>query len=514
MASDHKPNAYSPMEKPSPGLQGYESSYMRDGGISPPDLEATLSKEEEARASSIAELDIKQEIDYRTCSWQKVSTGVPGRHEIRNMTYPEVRDVCDIAGYLFGNSKIVYVLTAAMFLLNNTFIMVSIGVTHCNMPHWTTVSANAKMQGLHCLVGAEYLNTMTNHATCTIVFSIVTAIVSYFFTLPRTLRGLSHLGVASAIFTFVSVLTATIFSAIEPHPANYPSQGEPKFLLWPAKGTTFVSGMNAFMNISYTFVGQITLPSFIAEMKNPRDFPKSLWAVTICEVILFGVVGSVIYAYTGTQYMTSPAFGAISNTVYKKISFSFMVPTLVFLGVLYASVSARFIFFRIFHNSKHKNAHSVKAWSTWCAILAVLWVLAFIVAEVIPFFSDLLSIMSSCFDSFFGFIFWGVAYMRLHKEKYGPGFYKNRGFKGWFGFVLNIVIILIGFFFLGPGTYVSYHWTADCSRALLTSPFLAGIGKSRRQQLSGRPIRLTILVRRQRHITSLRGRRKNITSLG
>lgn len=45
----------------------------------------------------------------------------------------------------------------------------------------------------------------------------------------------------------------------------------------------------------------------------------------------------------------------------------------------------------------------------------VTWILAFIIANVIPFFSSLLSLMSSLFDSFFGFIFWGVAYFRMRK---------------------------------------------------------------------------------------------------
>ena len=102
----------------------------------------------------------------------------------------------------------------------------------------------------------------------------------------------------------------------------------------PLKGTTFVAGMNAFLNISYTFIGQITLPSFIAEMKEPRDFPKALWAVTIAEIILFSLVGGIVYGYTGNQYNTSPAFGSLGNEVYKKVSFSFMIPTLIFLGVL------------------------------------------------------------------------------------------------------------------------------------------------------------------------------------
>ncbi|KAB8257703.1 transmembrane amino acid transporter protein-domain-containing protein [Aspergillus pseudonomiae] len=417
------------------------------------------------------EMEAGNSIKYRTCSWQKTAAllfseyiclaimSFPWSYSVLGLVpgliltaviagivlytsliiwkfclrHPHVRDVCDIGQHLFWDSKIAWYLTAVMFLLNNTFI-----------------------QGLHCLVGAEWLNTISSHGTCTIVFSLITAIVSFVCSLPRTFSTLSKIATFSALFTFISVMLAVIFTAIEDHPAGYtPAKGDPIVTAVPVAGTTFVSGVNAFLNISYTFIGQITLPSFIAEMKEPKDFWKSVTAVTVAEIIVFSLVGSIVYAYTGNQYMTAPAFGSISNEVYKKISFSFMVPTLIFLGVLYASVSARFLFFRLFEGTHHKGNHTVVGWAAWAGILAVLWIGAFIIAEVIPFFSDLLSIMSALFDSFFGFIFWGVAYLRMRREDYGPDFYKNRGFRGWIGMIVNVGLIFVGLFFLGPGTYAA-----------------------------------------------------------
>lgn len=320
-----------------------------------------------------------------------------------------------------------------MFLLNNTFI-----------------------QGFHCLTGSKYLNTMTNGGLCTIGFSAIVAIISWAASLPRTFSTLAKLAGFSAFFTFVSVLLATVFAAVEDHPgAGWPAYGPIQVYNFPIAGTGFVAGMNAFMNISYTFIGQITLPSFIAEMKKPEDFPKALWAVTIAEVILFSIVGGVIYGYTGTNYYTAPAFGSLGNELYLKVSFSFMIPTIIFLGVLYASVSARFIFFRIFSGTRHMSENTTIGWLSWGGILALTWVFAFIIAEVIPFFADLLSLMSSLFDSFFGFIFWGVAYMRMRNADYGHDWYKSRGFKGWFGAIFNVFLILVGILFLTGGTYAS-----------------------------------------------------------
>ncbi|KAL2151078.1 hypothetical protein VTH82DRAFT_6176 [Thermothelomyces myriococcoides] len=424
-------------------------------------------------------------IKYRTCSWQKTAgllfseyiclaiMSFPWSYSVLGLVpgliltvviagivlytslvlwefclrHPEVRDVCDIGQMLFWNKRWAWWVTAAMFILNNTFI-----------------------QGLHVLVGAEYLNTMTeaNDVVCrTVSFGVVVAIICWVCSLPRTFDMLSRLGTASAFFTFVSVLLATIFAAVQAHPAGFDLRssytkpdgttsvgGNPIVTAVPVVGTTFVNGLGAFLNISYTFIGQITLPSFIAEMKDPRDFPKALWACTIAEIILFSVVGSVVYVYVGNQYMTAPAFGSL-EPLFKKLSFSFMIPTIIFLGVLYASVSARFIFFRIFQNSHHKNEHTVVGWASWASILMATWIAAFIIAQVIPFFSSLLSLMSSLFDSFFGFIFWGVAYFRMRRADRSIAVVKEHTVAGYLLGALNILIILIGIFFLSVGTYAS-----------------------------------------------------------
>lgn len=197
---------------------------------------------------------------------------------------------------LFWNKKWAWWFTAVMFLLNNVFI-----------------------QGLHVLTISRYLNTMSGHSVCTVGFAAIGAVVSWFFSLPRTFSALSYLGTVSAIFTFLSVILAAAFAGAEGREGvrGYtldPSaeiHGPPLVLAIPLVGTTFVSGLSAFLNISYTFIGQITLPSFIAEMKNPMDFGKVLWIVTIAEVILFSLVGAIgkfqyqrwtIRELTGDQY--------------------------------------------------------------------------------------------------------------------------------------------------------------------------------------------------------------------
>lgn len=114
--------------------------------------------------------------------------------------------------------------------------------------------------------------TAADSITCpTVTFSVVMFLICWICSLPRTFDALAKLGAVSAAFTFISVLLAVIFAGIQDHPAGYTAElGAPEVLAIPAASTTFVSGLSAFLNISYTFIGQITLPSFIAEMKEPR----------------------------------------------------------------------------------------------------------------------------------------------------------------------------------------------------------------------------------------------------
>ncbi|KIJ62406.1 hypothetical protein HYDPIDRAFT_94458 [Hydnomerulius pinastri MD-312] len=403
-------------------------------------------------------------IKYRTCSWQKTAAllfseyiclailSFPWSYSVLGLVpgilvtiavaaivlytslilwrfclkHPEVRDVCDIGRILFGGSNLAYNVTAVFFILNNTFI-----------------------QALHVLVGAELINTLSNSAACTILFSIITSIACFFVSLPRTLDQLSWLGTLSAGFTALAILLAIIFAGVQDHPFGYLPGQEPIVTAFPIKGTTYIAGMSAFLNITYTLVGQITLPSFIAEMKDPKDFPKALWAVTIAEIVVYTVCGALIYHWTGNQYVTAPAVGSLQIT-YRKIAFSFVIPTILFLGALYSSVTSRFIFFRIFRSSHHRHSNTLIGWATWVGIVAATWCLAFVIAEVIPFFSDMLSLMSSLFDGWFGFIFWGMAYLQLYPRV-------KRWESTWRSVetAFNYFLILLGFYVLIAGTYVS-----------------------------------------------------------
>ncbi|KAJ7252974.1 transmembrane amino acid transporter protein-domain-containing protein [Mycena rebaudengoi] len=409
------------------------------------------------------EKEIGHKIRYRTCSWQKtacllfseyvclailafpwsysilglvpgilVTLGVAASVQYTSlivwkfcMKYPEVRNACDIGRIIFGGSQWGYNATAMGFVLNNTFI-----------------------QALECLVGAKLLNTLSHSDFCTVGFSAIVAAFCFILSLPRTLNEMGFLATISAVTMGISVLLAVVFSAIQNEPFGY-LPGEPSVVItFPVVGTTFISGKE--LDIYFKFVCYFHfILQFLAEMKEPRDFPKALWVATIGEVTLFILCGSIMYHYIGNQYITSPAFGSL-QPVFKKIAFCFAIPSILYLGALYSSVTARFIFFHIFPDSEHTRSNTLVGWSAWAGIIAVTWILAFLLAELIPFFSDMLSTICALFNGWFGFIYWAMAYLTLY-----PGKAKWSGPWRTIETLFNYFLIAFGLFILIAGTYVS-----------------------------------------------------------
>jgi hypothetical protein len=251
----------------------------------------------------------------------------------------------------------------------------------------------------------------------------------------------------------LAVLLFLIFAGIEKAPlygyyGDYPTDGPVRTYAFPLAGTTWVGCMNAVLNITFLWVPQILFPTFIAEMERPQDFPKSLAVLTAISAFLFIVPPAIGFRYLG-QYSTAPAFGSLGVTAYKKGSFAFVIVPTVIIGVIYANVSAKFIYFRVMGKSRHAHSNTVIGWGVWIAVMAGIWVIAFIFSEVVPSMGDFLSLLGAAFDSFFGFIFFAVAYWHLFKGKYFAG--AGRSVMT----VIHVFVMMVGLFLLGPGLYAA-----------------------------------------------------------
>jgi hypothetical protein len=91
-------------------------------------------------------------------------------------------------------------------------------------------------------VGAELLNTLSGSSLCTVIFAVITALMAFVVSLPRTLSQLSQMGVFSAATMGLAILLSIIFAGVQKHPYGYISGQEPTITVIPVKGTTYVAG--------------------------------------------------------------------------------------------------------------------------------------------------------------------------------------------------------------------------------------------------------------------------------
>jgi len=115
-------------------------------------------------------------------------------------------------------------------------------------------------------------------------------------------------------------------------------------------------------------------------MKEPRDFPKALAALTVMELILFTVTAAVGYRYLG-QYATAPSIGSLSEPWARKAAFAFVLVPTVVIGSIYSNVAAKFLYKRILGGSKHAHSHSVVGWGVWVLMVVFVWLVAFVLGK-------------------------------------------------------------------------------------------------------------------------------------
>jgi len=99
--------------------------------------------------------------------------------------------------------------------------------------------------------------------------------------------------------------------------------------------------------------------------------------------------------------------------------------------------------------SHHAHSNTVIGWGVWAAVIASIWAIAFIFSEVVPSMGDFLSLLGATFDSFFGFIYFAVAYWQLYRGKFFSGAFRSL----WT--VVHVFVMLVGLFLLGPGLYAA-----------------------------------------------------------
>ncbi|KAF2084045.1 amino acid transporter [Saccharata proteae CBS 121410] len=337
------------------------------------------------------------------------------------MAYPHVHNMADVGEILFAPWGMPNVGRELLGAAQTIFLIFSMGS--------------------HILTGTIAFNTMTGHATCTIVWGVMLLVIFWLFTLPRTLKNVSYLSIASFISIFSAVMITMIGLGVSPTGTEVDATVE----------TSLASAFLSVSNIIFAYAGHVAFFSFISELKNPHDFPKALYTLQFVDTIMYIVVAIVVYRYAGPD-VASPALGSTGH-ILKKVSYGIALPTIIIAGVIYGHVASKYIYVRLFRGTRHMGSKTLLGFGSWAGITLVLWTIAWVIAESIPNFNDLLALISSIFASWFTYGLSGIFWLFLNYGDGGKGWVRN-GRKMALA-ALNWTIVAIAVAIMGIGLYAS-----------------------------------------------------------
>ncbi|KAL5362542.1 transmembrane amino acid transporter protein-domain-containing protein [Aspergillus floccosus] len=337
------------------------------------------------------------------------------------LAFPSVRHYGDAGTLLMG--RFGYELLSAVFVIQLVFVV-----------------------GSHCLTGTIALRMITESSLCSVVFGFVSAVILFLFAIPSSFADITILG----YIDFASIISAIGITIIATGIQAAKQPGGLAAVPWtalPSEEVTFTEVYIALGNIIFAYSFAACQFSFMSEMHTPEDFPKAILTLGVLEICIYTVTGATIYAFVGAD-VQSPALLSAGSTV-TRVAFGVALPVIFISGSINTIVSGRMVHYRLYEDSVTRYINTRKGWATWLAVVAAITIVAWVIAEAIPFFDDLLAIASSLFTSGFSFylppIMWFVLLRR--GEWYAR---RNLGLM-----LLNGLVCLFGLAVLVCGLYSS-----------------------------------------------------------
>ena len=317
------------------------------------------------------------------------------------------------------------------------------------------------------------LNTVSEHATCTVAFTVVAAVAMWALCVPRSMRFVSWASWPCTASIVITVLLVMITLGVQgPRDVNAPLN------LKAIGNPNFVQATSAFLNIAFAFSGNQAFPTVLAEMENPsRDFPRAVTIEKCITTSIYVIVATTVYALSGEQ-VASPAIGSLQPTM-SKVAYAVSFIGLLGTGLIFGMTSARYlhvVFLRHIDTLLHRKADPTKRrgsvasdpnrgrrssmtvptvskgldWGIWIFSVSLFWIVVWILANAIPVFNSLLNISSSLLLSWFT---WGVTVLFWFHLNWN-GKWRSSGKKIAVA-CLNIFIMVLVWFLVVPGMYAS-----------------------------------------------------------
>ncbi|KAH6998993.1 transmembrane amino acid transporter protein-domain-containing protein [Ilyonectria sp. MPI-CAGE-AT-0026] len=334
------------------------------------------------------------------------------------VNFPDVQHYPAAGGLMFGRAG--YEIFGVMLTLQLVFLTAS-----------------------HCLTGTIAFQTLTESDVCSLVWGVLSAVILLLLAVPPSFAEVAILGYVDFVSIILAIGITIIATGVRKSSISPPVE----WSAWPKEDISFATAFIAICNIFFAYSFSISQFSFMDEMHTPTDYMKSIWTLGGIEIIIYTLTGALIYSFVGVD-VKSPAILSSGSTV-AKVAFGVALPVIFISGSINTTVGVRYIHGRMYKNSVTRFVNTKKGWISWLALITVFTWISFVVAESIPFFSDLIAITSSLLNS--GFTLYIPAMMWFILLKKGNWYSKENLF--WS--IVNGFIFIMGLILLVGGTYSS-----------------------------------------------------------
>ncbi|KAH7318084.1 transmembrane amino acid transporter protein-domain-containing protein [Stachybotrys elegans] len=337
------------------------------------------------------------------------------------VVYPEVSHYTDVGKLLFGKAG--YEIFGFMFVMQLILLV-----------------------GGHCLTGAIAMVNITGGGICSLWFGAMSTVVLLLLAVPPSFAELAVLG----YIDFISIVLAIGITIIATGAQASQAEGglaAVEWSAWPKPDLTFSQTFVAISNIVLSYAFAVCQITFMDEMHTPKDFIKSTWTLGIVQIVIYTLTGSLIYAFVG-PHVQSPAILSAGGVI-SKIAFGVALPVIFISGSINTTVTAKYIYSRICKSTDSRKIQNLRGWTTWLILITTITIVAWVLAETIPFFSNLLSLCSSLFISGFTLYFPPVMWFKLLRR--GPWHSRENILLS----IVNVFVFVLGVVMLFGGTYSS-----------------------------------------------------------
>lgn len=295
--------------------------------------------------------------------------------------YPFLRSYGDLGAEFFGRRGRIGVSALAYLQMFGLCVVFLVGMT---------------------IFARQALVALQEPGLCFVTLSAVLSAFTLLFAQGRDLHAVGHLACWIAMPTLYVAVALFLFQLFGDPGVHAEVHVETHLL--PPRGAS--KSMVAFMDIVMTYAGHVVFFELMAAMRQPGDFEKALWASQGIIMLSYFSIAALVYAMVGEDVETPFQLSLAPTLAVGIADLSMLVHVLISLLINHHVVSkalleaaASFLTRADTGSAPPEPASEGRAELrgrlTWLVATVVVMACAWFVANLVPFFADVMALLSA-----------------------------------------------------------------------------------------------------------------------